>query len=129
MAERRGRPLLSARHWFEDAIAKAGISNFTWHDIRHTFASRLVMAGVDLRTVAELMGHKKIQMTMRYAHLAPSHKLDAVGKLSAFNARERRRQKADEPVILTSAAPEEPTDTRTDTEEKVVSESASGNIQ
>jgi hypothetical protein len=43
------------------------------------------MAGVDLRTVAELMGHKKIQMTMRYAHLAPQHKLDAIERLSSFS--------------------------------------------
>ena len=52
---------------------------------RHTFASRLVMAGVDLRTVAELLGHKKIQMTMRYAHLAPQHKLAALEKLNSFS--------------------------------------------
>ena len=51
--------------------------------MRHTFASRLVMAGVDIRTVAELMGHKTIQMTMRYAHLAPEHNL-AVERLSLF---------------------------------------------
>jgi len=80
---RAGEPLLSARHWFEDAIEKAGIKDFTWHDLRHTFASRLVMAGVDITTVAALMGHKKIQMTMRYAHLAPAHKLDAVERLCA----------------------------------------------
>jgi site-specific recombinase XerD len=72
---------------FKDAIKRADISNFTWHDIRHTFASRLVMAGVDLRTVAELMGHKKIQMTVRYARLAPAHKLDAVEKLSGLLTR------------------------------------------
>ncbi len=81
----RGRePLLGARHWFEDAVKKAGIENFRWHDLRHTFASRLVMADVDIRTVAELMGHKKIQMTMRYAHLAPEHKLVAVERLNAY---------------------------------------------
>jgi integrase len=44
--------------------------------------SRLAMAGVDLRTVAELMGQKTIQMTMRYAHLAPAHKLAAVERLA-----------------------------------------------
>ncbi len=49
----------------------AGIAKFTWHCLRHTFASRLIMAGVDLRTVQELMGHKTIQMTCRYAHLGP----------------------------------------------------------
>jgi integrase len=81
---RRGERLLGARHWFEDAVKKAGIANFRWHDLRHTFASRLVMADVDIRTVAELMGHKKIQMTMRYAHLAPEHKLVAVERLKAY---------------------------------------------
>ena len=44
------------------------------------------MAGVDLRTVAELLGHKKIQMTMRYSHLAPQRKQDAVNRLSTFSA-------------------------------------------
>ena len=81
---RGGERLLGPRHWFEDAVKKAGIANFTWHDLRHTFASRLVMMDVDIRTVAELMGHKKIQMTMRYAHLAPEHKLVAVERLKAY---------------------------------------------
>jgi len=87
------------------------------------------MAGVDLRTVAELMGHKRIQMTMRYAHLAPAHKLDAVEKLSSFNAMERKRQKTDDAVILTPAAPEEPTDTRIDTNGNSAQAADSGNIQ
>lgn len=69
------------KHWFEDAVEKAGLSDFRWHDLRHTFASRLVMAGVDLRTVQELMGHRNISMTVRYAHLAPAHQLAAVEKL------------------------------------------------
>jgi len=58
-----GERLMSPRHWFEDAVKKAGLRNFTWHDLRHTFASRLAMSDVDIRTVAELMGHKSIQMT------------------------------------------------------------------
>lgn len=53
-----------------------------WHTLRHTFASRLVMAGVDLRTVQSLMGHKTIAMTIRYAHLSDAHRLDAVNRLS-----------------------------------------------
>lgn len=71
----------SPRHWFEPAVERAGIKDFTWHGLRHTFASRLVMAGVDLRTVQELMGHKTIQMTCRYAHLAPAHQSAAVERL------------------------------------------------
>jgi integrase len=83
---RRGERLLGPRHWFEDAVKKAGLRSLTWHDLRHTFASRLVMADVDIRTVAELLGHKNIQMTMRYAHLAPEHKLVAVERLARYNS-------------------------------------------
>lgn len=77
----QGAHLQSPRFWFEDAVKEANLKNFTWHCLRHTFASRLVMNGVDLRTVQELMGHKTIQMTARYAHLAPQHQLAAVQKL------------------------------------------------
>ncbi len=73
--------LKAPRGWFEQAVEDSGVAHFTWHDLRHTFISRLVMAGVDLRTVMELAGHKTIQMTMRYAHLAPSHVAQAVEKL------------------------------------------------
>lgn len=63
------------------ALKQAGISNFRWHDLRHTFASRLVIAGVDLRTVQELMSHQSYEMTLRYAHLAAAHTLEAVQRL------------------------------------------------
>ncbi len=67
---------------FTVALKTAGIVGFRWHDLRHTFASRLAMAGVDLRTVQDLMGHKTIAMTLRYAHLSPGHKLAAVQRLT-----------------------------------------------
>lgn len=70
------------RRWFEECVKAAGIEDFTWHDLRHTFASRLVMAGVDLRTVQELMGHKSITQTMKYAHLSQAHRRAAVEKLT-----------------------------------------------
>jgi site-specific recombinase XerD len=76
-----GERLCGPREWFDDAIAGACIPNYTWHTNRHTFASRLVMAGVDLRTVQELLGHKSITTTLRYAHLAPTHQLAAVQRL------------------------------------------------
>jgi site-specific recombinase XerD len=71
------------RRWFEPVLKDANVSNFSWHCLRHTFASRLVMAGVDIRTVQELLGHKTIAMTVRYSHLAPKHTLAAVERLDA----------------------------------------------
>jgi len=67
---------------FKPALAEAKIENFVWHDLRHTFGSRLAMEAVPILTIKELMGHKTLLMTLRYAHLAPSHLRDAVEKLT-----------------------------------------------
>ena len=76
-----GRDLNNPRAWFELALEEAKVKNFRWHDLRHTFISRLVMKDVNLRTVQELAGHKTISMTTRYAHLAPEHNQAAIEKL------------------------------------------------
>lgn len=60
------------------AQRKAGIAELGWHDLRHTFASHLAMRGVALKAVQELLGHSSIHMTMRYAHLSPAVRRDAV---------------------------------------------------
>lgn len=84
-------PIVAIKRTWNNVLKAAAVSSFRFHDLRHTFASKLVMAGVDLNTVRELLGHKSIAMTLRYAHLAPEHKAAAV---EAIVASQRRRRKA-----------------------------------
>jgi integrase len=80
-ANKEGKPFGDVRTSFRNALRRAGIKDFRFHDLRHTFASKLVMRGVDIRTVQTLLGHKDIAMTMRYSHLSDSHLKEAVKKL------------------------------------------------
>ncbi|MFA5459797.1 MAG: tyrosine-type recombinase/integrase [Candidatus Paceibacterota bacterium] len=78
---KKGKPFENVRKSFDRALKIAGIDDFRFHDLRHTFASYLVMSGCDIRTVQQLMGHKDIKMTMRYSHLSKSHLQEAVERL------------------------------------------------
>jgi integrase len=76
-------PVKEIRKDFSNALKYAKISHCRFHDLRHTFASHLVMKGVDLMTVKELLGHKSIKMTERYSHLSQGHKIKAVEAISS----------------------------------------------
>jgi integrase len=78
-----GAPLKYNNFWFVPAVRAAGIKHFRWHDNRHTFASRLRQRGIPLGNIAELLGHKGLAMTQRYAHLAISNLHDAVARLES----------------------------------------------
>lgn len=80
-SNKNGEKFDNTKKSWANLLKSANIKNFRWHDLRHHFASRLVMAGVDLNTVRELLGHSDMSMTLRYAHLAPEHKAIAVEKL------------------------------------------------
>jgi len=77
-AKQNGERLKSIKSAFDTACRRANLPDVTPHTLRHTFASRLAMAGVDLRTIQELGGWKSISMVMRYAHLSQKHKREAV---------------------------------------------------
>ena len=78
-----GKPRFGVQRQFGSAVKKAEIENIRFHDLRHTFASHLVMNGVDVMTVKELLGHASLTMTMRYTHLAPDHRLRAIKTLDS----------------------------------------------
>ncbi len=89
-----GKSIQNVRRAFEGAVRRSGIKPCRLHDLRHTFATRLVLAGVDLPTVKELLGHSNISTTMKYAHPGPEHRRAAVNRLlfSCYGFRQTRRK-------------------------------------
>jgi integrase len=88
-----GEPYDEVKRSFKSACRKAGIADFRFYDLRHTFASHLIVNGINLKTVQYLLGHKDIRMTLRYAHLSGEHLQAAVGTLdSRLNVGTKREQ-------------------------------------
>ena len=75
------KPCYDFKRQFRNTIKASQIENFRFHDLRHTFASHLVMNGVDIKSVQELLGHASLTMTMKYSHLAPDYRLRAIKTL------------------------------------------------
>ena len=88
------------RYALERICRLAGLRQFGWHVLRHTFASHLAMRGAPLKAVQDLMGHATIQMTMRYAHLAPEVARDAVRLLDANDVRGKTVAKTEEKAAI-----------------------------
>lgn len=89
-----GKPFHDVRTSFENACRQAGVEGFRFHDLRHTAASHMAMAGVPLRTIGEILGHKTAAMTERYAHLTPEHKKMAVESLPDWEVGETDSHKS-----------------------------------
>ncbi len=99
-SSKTGEPLENAKHWFDDAVVEAKLKNFHWHDLRHTFASRLRMKGAPLEDIADLLGHKSLTMTRRYAHLGPNRLHEVVSLLKATDTTTDTGQMAVSPTSV-----------------------------
>jgi integrase len=77
-SDEKGKPFKNVQKSFGSACRRAGVYDFRFHDLRHTCASWMVMAGADLVAVQKQLGHSSIKTTMRYAHLAPGHMKKAI---------------------------------------------------
>lgn len=99
---KEGAQILDIKKSFFTAITKSGIKDFRFHDLRHCCASYLVMNGVAINTVREILGHKSMDMTLRYAHLSPDHRKQAVDilakKIDTFWTPEQKTEKSEKSV-------------------------------
>jgi len=99
------QPIRSVRKAHDAAIVRADIQQFRLYDLRHTFATRAAEAGVDVLTLAALLGHTTVQMTSRYVHPTDVHKAEAARKLETYNAQlvaEMIQKQAGVPAISTT---------------------------
>jgi integrase len=80
----RGEPWQQVKKGFKSACLKAGVENLRFHDLRHTFATRLIERGTDIITIRDLLGHSSVRVTERYAHSQDKRKVDAVNCLGGL---------------------------------------------
>jgi integrase len=78
--------LSNIKRSFASAVIRAKIEDYKFHDLRHTFASHMIMRCASLKEVQEILGHKTMTMTLRYAHLSQEHKKKAVNLLNGLTA-------------------------------------------
>ena len=86
----QGNRINSVKVSFASALRRSGIKDFRFHDLRYTFASHLIMKGGSLKEVQEILGHKTMTMTLRYAHLSQDHKKKAVNLPNGLTAIENK---------------------------------------
>jgi len=95
--------LVDVRTGFQNACKRAGLTDLHFHDLRHTFASQFVMAGGDLYILKEILGHKSINMTQRYAHLSPTYKVKAIDRMNILWADARPQTSTSELLLENSS--------------------------
>src|SRR5437016_6755867 len=98
-----GGRIVDVRTGFLNSCKRAGIADFHFHDLRHTFASQFVMAGGDLYILKEILGHKAINMTQRYAHLSPTYKVKAIDRMNILWADARPQTSTSELLLENSS--------------------------
>ena len=103
---KKGKPYVDIKNSFRSALKRASIDNFRFHDLRHTFASHLIISGADLMTAKELLGHKSIKMTMRYSHLSPDYKRQAIEKMDTYMDTKEEESKINSSNLLKNMAPQ-----------------------
>jgi integrase len=79
---RDGRAPVDLRYAFRKALCEADVTDFRWHDLRHSAASYLAMTGASALEIAEVLGHKTLQMVSRYTHLSDAHTAGVVRRMN-----------------------------------------------
>ena len=87
----KARPGIKFREAFNAAKKRAGLPDIHMHDLRHTAASHLIMSGVDIRTLADILGHRTLQMVQRYTHLLHDHKLIAIDNIGSLGQKQDKK--------------------------------------